>query len=140
MGAADDFGAGGSVDGHALGADRHATVVADLDGRALTPDIGPPGTARIGPQEGAIFPHGPLPGGVRGGGNLAMFFVDVAMKAQLVEQSIGGVEGGDVFRGKKGGQTPLPVAVGALDFALGLRRGCIAQGDGRRSARRPRAG
>ena len=58
-----------------------------------------------------------------------MFFVGVAMNPQVVEQGIGGLEGGDVFRGKKGGQTPLSVAVGALDFAFGLRGGRVAQGD-----------
>ena len=129
VGAADDFGTGRPVDGQALGTDGDATIVADLNRSALTPDIGPPGTARIGTQEGALFLQGPLPGGVGGGGNLAMFFVGVTMEAQLVEQGIGGIEGGDVFGGKKGGQTPLPVAMGALDFAFGLRRGRVAQGD-----------
>ncbi len=101
MGAADDFGTRRPVDGQALGTDGDATIVADLDGSALTPDIGPPGTAGIRTQEGTFFRPGPLRGGVRGGGNLAMFFVGVARESQLVEQDMGGDESGDFFCGPR---------------------------------------
>ena len=103
MSAADDFGTGRLVESQALKTDGNAPIVADLDRGALTPDIGPPGAARGRAQEGAFFAQGSLPGGVGGGGNLAMFFVGVAMQAQFVEQGIGGVESADFFGGKKRG-------------------------------------
>ncbi len=58
-----------------------------------------------------------------------MFFVDVVMMAHLVEQRIGLRQGEGVLGGEKGGEPPLPEVMSALNLALGLRSGRIAQGD-----------
>jgi hypothetical protein len=58
-----------------------------------------------------------------------MFFVFVAVDAQGVDQCVGRGEGGDVLGGEDRRQTLLPEVVEAFDFALGLRRGGVAQGD-----------
>ena len=56
-----------------------------------------------------------------------MFFQFVAMHPQFVEQGIGRAEGGDGFGGEDRGQALLPEVVEAFDFALGVRRGGVAQ-------------
>ena len=58
-----------------------------------------------------------------------MFFLFVAMHAQLVDQGVGRAEGGDGLGGEDRGQALLPEVVEAFDFSLGLRRGGVAQGD-----------
>ena len=58
-----------------------------------------------------------------------MHFLRVAMCSQRVELRIGDFDFGDLFPGKVGGQPPLPVWVGAFDFAFGLRRGGLPEAD-----------
>jgi len=58
-----------------------------------------------------------------------MAFVSVAVEAEFCEQGVEGFEGGDGFCGAEGGEAVLPVLVAAFDFALGLRRGGVAEGD-----------
>ena len=53
----------------------------------------------------------------------------IAVLAQFFEQGVGGSEGGDGFGCEERRQALLPVVVEAFDFALGLRRGGVAQGD-----------
>ena len=62
MEAEDYLGAWGPFDAQALGADRHATVGAHLEGGADTPNIRPPRAARGGAQDGALFLFGEFPG------------------------------------------------------------------------------
>jgi hypothetical protein len=64
--AADDRGAGWSLNGLALGADGDFAVVADPDAGLLAPDKGPPGTRRDRTQDGAFIGEGFGTGGVRG--------------------------------------------------------------------------
>ena len=45
--ATDDFGTWWGVDGMTQGGDRDFAIIADADASLLTPDIGPPGAARI---------------------------------------------------------------------------------------------
>jgi hypothetical protein len=58
-----------------------------------------------------------------------MDFGGVAMQAQLVDVSIGGIQSGDLLSGEVGGKSVLPVLVFAFDFAFGLWGGSIAEGD-----------
>lgn len=58
-----------------------------------------------------------------------MIFVFVAMKAELLDQGIGGLEGTDGFGGEERRQALLPVIVESLDFAFCLRGRSVAQGD-----------
>ena len=53
--AEEDFGAGRDFQPEALGADGNAAVVGDFDLGALAPDVGPPGTAGHGAEDGAFF-------------------------------------------------------------------------------------
>ena len=80
MEAENDFGAGWMFEAQALGADGNAAIGADLDGGADTPNIRPPGAARGGAQDGALFLFGEVPGLLRGQAQFAMDFMDVAMK------------------------------------------------------------
>ena len=66
---------------------------------------------------------------MRGGANLAVFFVGVVVEAELLDEVVGLRESGDVFCGEKGGETFLPEVVCALDFSFGLGSGGEAQGD-----------
>ena len=68
MEAEHDFGTRRTLDAQALGADRHAAVGADLERGADAPNIGPPGAARGGTQDGAFFLLGPFPGALGGSG------------------------------------------------------------------------
>ncbi len=65
--AADDGGAGRGVHRLALGADGNLAVVTDAHGGALAPDEGPPRAGWRRAQDGAFFPHGLVPGGLRRG-------------------------------------------------------------------------
>jgi hypothetical protein len=58
-----------------------------------------------------------------------MEFVRVVVDAQRFEQRIGGGERGDLLGGEERGQPALPEIMGALDLALGLRSGRVAQRD-----------
>ena len=63
----------------------------------LTPDIGPPRAGRSSTKNRAFLVQGEFPRGERGGGDLAMFFMFVAVLAQFFEQGVGGSEGGNGF-------------------------------------------
>ena len=129
MEAANDLCSGWFIDAQTLSAEGDAAVGVDASRGALAPDVRPPWAVREGAQNRTFLAAGPLPGGLRGGADLAMLFVRVAMCAQLIEQWIGERECGDLLGGKEGGQTFLPVIMEAFDFAFGLRRGSVAQGD-----------
>ena len=129
MKAADDDCTGWPIDAQTCGAEGDAAVWIDAGVGALTPEVRPPWAGWSGPQSGAFFAECELPCGVRSGADLAMFFLFVAMQPQLVEQGVGRVEGGDGLGGEDRGQALLPEVVEAFDFALGLRRGGVAQGD-----------
>jgi hypothetical protein len=123
------FGFGRFFDSQALCADRHATIVADFDDGSDAPHIIPPRATRGRPQEGAFFFSGLIPGPLRGLAQLAMDFMFVTMRPQGVDLEIGGLDFVDLFAGEVGGQTALPVLVGAFDFAFGLGRGGIEETD-----------
>ena len=53
--AVDDARARAHADEEPLGADGHAAIGTDLEGRAHTPDVGPPAAAGHGAQGGAFF-------------------------------------------------------------------------------------
>ena len=125
--AEDDFGAGRDFEAEALGADGDAAVVADFDLGALAPNVGPPGAARHGPQDGAFFLFGGVPGVLGFHVEFAMDFVRVAMEAQSVHLGVGVVEVGDLLAGEEGGEPVLPELMFAFDFALGLGRGGVAK-------------
>ena len=114
----DEFGFGSGLDTEALSADGDAAIVGDFDDGAFAPDKGPPGTARHGPQDGAVFFFGGVPGLLRFHLEFAMEFMVIAMAAQVGDVGIGLGEIGDVFAGKEGGEAVLPVLVFAFDFAL----------------------
>ena len=77
--AADDFGAGWSVDGVALGADGDFAVIADTDAGLLAPDVRPPGALGSGTEDGALVGEGLLVGGVRSQTEFAVDFVLVGV-------------------------------------------------------------
>ena len=60
------LGARRTLDTEALGSDGNATIRADLDRSAETPNIGPPGAAGGRTQDGPLFFLGELPGLLRG--------------------------------------------------------------------------
>ena len=127
--AAQDGGAGWSVNGLALGADRDFAIVADADAGSLAPDVGPPRTLGDGPEDGAVFRQCLLLGGV---GCHAQFTVDlmlVGVGEKLVEQLVGPGQFHDLIGGQERDETFLPVVVAAFDFALGLGRWGIEQLD-----------
>lgn len=78
--AENDFGAGRMFEAQALGADGNAAIGADLDEGAKAPNVRPPGAARGGTQDGALFLFGEVPGLLRGQAEFAMDFMNVAMK------------------------------------------------------------
>ena len=110
-------------------ADGHAAIGADLELSAAAPDVGPPGAARHRAQDAALVAVGGAGGGVGRALEFAMDFVGVAVAAQVGQEPVGGFGGGDGFGGEEGRQAALPVLMLAFDFALGLRRACVAQGD-----------
>ena len=123
------LGFGRFFDSQALRADGNAPVAADLDERAHAPDVIPPRAAGRGPQDGAFFFLGLCPGPLRGLAQFAMDFLGVAMRTQGVDLRIGHLDFGDLFAGEVGGQTALPILVGAFDFAFGLGRGGVTETD-----------
>ena len=129
MDAAGDQGARRLFDAQALGGDGDASVRADARLRACAPDVGPPRAARGGAQDGSLFLAGEIPCGLWGGADLAVLFMGVVVEAELVDPEVGLGQCGDVFGGEECGEALLPEVVGALDFALGLRGGRVAQGD-----------
>jgi hypothetical protein len=127
--AADDGGAGWSVNGMALGADGDFALVADAHPGLLAPDVGPPRAVGIGTEDGTFFGEGLLLSGL---GCLAEFAVDfmlVGVGHELVEEVVGPDQFEDVVGGQEGHETFLPAVVAAFDFAFGLRGWGIAQVD-----------
>lgn len=129
MEAACDGGVGWLLDAQALGREGHATVRADAGLRAHAPDVRPPRTTRRRAQDRAVFFPRQVPGGLRGGADLAVFLVRVVVEAKLLDEVVGFREGRDVFCGEESGETFLPEVVRALDFSFGLRSGGEAKGD-----------
>ena len=127
--ASGDGGARRTVDAEALGRESDAAVWSDAGGRTDAPDVGPPRTLWGWSHGGAVFLAREIPGGLRGGGDLAVLFFGVVVEAQRVDQEIGLGKGGDVFGGEEGGEAFLPEVVCPFDLALGLRGGRVAQGD-----------
>lgn len=125
----DEFGFWGRLDAEALRADGAATVVVDFDDGALAPDEGPPRTTWDGTQDGTFFFFGGVPGLLGFHLEFAVKFMLVAMATQVGDVRIGLGEIGDVFAGEKGGEPVLPELVFPFDFAFGLRRGGVAEGD-----------
>ena len=120
MEAEDDFGAGRCFEAHALCADRHAAIGADLDEGAEAPNKGPPRAAGGWAQDGALGPPGAVPGLLGGHAQFAMGFGGVVMEAQLVDVRVGLGDVHNVFAGKIRREAALPELVLALDFPLGL--------------------
>ena len=86
--AAGDGGAGREIDAEALRAAGDAAVGSNLGLSPHAPDIGPPRAGRDGPQRVALFAPREIPGGLRSGADLAVFFMHVVVMAYLVEQSV----------------------------------------------------
>ena len=122
MEAEDYFGARGTFDTESLGTNGNATIGADPDGRAETPNIGPPGATWGRTQDGALFILGEFPGLLRGHAQFAVGFVGVAMESQSIDVGVGGFDLGDVLTGEIRWESALPELVLALDFSFGLRR------------------
>ena len=129
MEAKHDFGAGRFFNPQPLGADGHASVVADFEERAHAPDIIPPGTAGCRAQGGALFFFGVGPSAEWGLAQFTMHFMGVMMGAQGVNVLVGFWKVRNFFTGETGGQAALPELVFALDFTFGLRGGSVAQAD-----------
>ena len=129
MAAKDHLGFGWFFNAQSLRADGHATIAADLDGRAHAPHLIPPRAAGRGAEHGTLFLLGLVPGAGRGLAQFAMDFAGVAMGPQGVDGWVGDIDFGDFFTGKAGRQAPLPVWVGPFDFAFGLGGGSIAETD-----------
>ena len=127
--AADDGGAGRSVNGMALGADGDFAVVADADAGLLAPDVGPPRAVGGGTEDGAFFGEGLLVGGVGCLAEFAVDFVLVGVGHELVEEVVGPDQFDDVVGGQEGDEAFLPVVVAAFDFAFGLGRWGVEQLD-----------
>ena len=140
MKAADDFGTWRPLDAQARSAECDAAVWVDACAGALAPDVRPPRAAWSGAENRALLAQGKPPCGLRGGADLAMVLMFVAVDAQCVDQGVGRAEGGDRLGGEDRRQALLPEIVEAFDFALGLWRGGVAQGDFVKSAGRRRAG
>ena len=129
MEAKDHLGLGWFFEAEALGADRHAPIAADLDHGAHAPHIVPPRATGCGPQDGAFFFAGLIPGPLRRLTQFAMDFRGIAMRPQGVDLRIGRGDLGNLFAGEVGGQAALPVLMGAFDFAFGLGRGSLQETD-----------
>ena len=127
--AVDEASAWRDLDAETLSADGHAAIGSDEDGGTHAPDVRPPRAARRGAQSGAVFPGGELPGGERRHVPLAVALVGVAVEAEFFEQRVGGGQIGDGVGGEDRREAVLPVLMTALDLALGLWRGGVAEGD-----------
>ena len=121
MEAEDYFGARGTLDAEALGADGNAAIGADFESRAQAPNIGPPGARRGWTQDGPFFFEGQFPSSLWDHAQLAVGFMGVAVESQGVNVRVGDFDVGDAFAGKIGGQSALPELVLPLDFSFGLR-------------------
>ena len=84
--AADDTGPGRRVHGVALGADGNFAVVADADAGALAPDKGPPRAGGDRAQHRAFFGEGLVTGGLRRGPDVAVDFMVVGGRHQLLQE------------------------------------------------------
>jgi hypothetical protein len=129
MEAACDAGVWWLLEAQALAGESNATVWSDAGLGADAPEVRPPRATRRWAHDGAVFFSRQVPGGLRGGPDLAVFFVAVVVEAEFFDEAVGLREGGDVFGGEEGGETFLPEVVRALDFSFGLRGGREAQGD-----------
>ena len=127
--AAEDGGAWCGGHGEAQMTDGDGAVVGDAHAEALTPDGGPPGAGRGGAQVGALVGHSLVPGGWGRGAQFAVDFMGVGVGQERVEEAVGSVEFVDAVGGQQRREAFLPVVVAAFDFALGLGRGGVAQGD-----------
>ena len=119
----DELGAGRFFQAEALRADGHASIRADFEGGAHTPDIRPPRAAWDRTEGRPVFFFGLIPGPLRGLAQLPMDFVRIVMGPQPVDRRIGRGDFADFFAGEIGGQPPLPELVFAFDFAFGLGAG-----------------
>ncbi len=136
--AADDGGAGWSIKGLALRADGDFAVVTDAG--LLAPDVEPPRTVGIGPENGTFFSEGLLVGGVGCLAKFAVDFVLVGVGDELVEEVVGPNQFHDVVGGQEGDEAFLPVVVPAFDFAFGLGRRRIKESDAVEAEGRPQLG
>ena len=127
--AADDFGPRWRINGLALGADGDFAVVTDADRGLLAPDKGPPRASRGWPQHRALLGKGLEFGLVRGSAQLAMEFMLVGMRQELIQKAVSSIEFADAICSQQGGKAFLPVIVAAFDFAFGLGSGGEAEGD-----------
>src|SRR3990172_366435 len=126
---ADNGGAGWSVNGLALRADGDLAVVPDADAGLLAPDVGPPRTVGIGPEDGMFFGEGLLMGGVGCLAEFAVDFVLVGVGHELVEEEVGPDQFDDLVCGQEGDEAFLPIVVAAFDFTFGLRGGSVEELD-----------
>ena len=125
----DEAQAGSGVDAQAQRTCGHAAVGLHLDGRAVAENVRPPRAFGGWSQGRAIISLRFLPGGERSHPQLAMPLKLVAMGAEVGQQNIGALDGGDAIGGEQRGQTVLPVLMTALDFAFGPGRGSVAESD-----------
>ena len=116
--AADDGRARGGGEGLAGGADGHFAVVAHADAGALAPDGGPPGTGGGGAENGSLFGQGLVPSGLRRDAQLAVDFVGVDVRQELVEEAVGSFQFADLVGGQQGRETFLPLVRDNVRFCL----------------------
>lgn len=126
---ADDFGAGRVIDAQTNSSQGDTSVGIDASVGELAPNVRPPRAGRRRSQNGALFLESELPCRLRGGGNLAVSLVVVAVGDQIGKQSVGRRQGMDGFSREDGRKSLLPVIVKAFDFAFGLRGRRVAKGD-----------
>lgn len=124
-----DVSAGRDAGTQTLGANGDATVGADFQRRAHTPDVRPPGATRCWTQDRAIFAAGFMSGRIGSAAQFAMDLLGVAMPAQFGQKCVGGFRGSDVFGSEQSGQPTLPVLVLTFDFAFGLGSAGVTQGN-----------
>ena len=127
----EDGGTRRGGNGLALGAGGDFAVVADADAGMLAPDKGPPGTRRGGTEDGAFFGEGLSFGGVGGGAELAVDFVLVDVREELVKQAVGPFEFKDLVGSEKRGGGVSASSHGGVRFCLWLE-GLGRSGVGRR--------
>ena len=87
--AADDGGAGRSVQGVKLSANSNLAVVAHAHGGSLAPDQGPPRAGGHRTQDGVFFSHRLIPCGLGRGAQFPVDLVGVGVGQEQVEQVIG---------------------------------------------------
>ena len=127
--AQDHFGAGRFFEAEALVSNGDTAIVADFDLGAHTPDIRPPRANRNRAQDRTFFCEGRRPRLLRCLAQFPVHFLGVVVVTQGGEVLIGLREFGDFFAGEVGREATLPELMFAFDFALGLRRGGVAQAD-----------